>query len=79
MKHLKKLFFAITMITALSSSAFAASGFEFILNVPLGLNINLLPQYNIYAAKDSEDGTYYRSGNKAGFDAGVSAQVICGR
>lgn len=75
MKHLKKIIFAFAMITALSTSAFAASGFEFIFNVPFGLNINLLPQYNIYQTKENQDGTYYYSGNKVGFDAGVSAQI----
>ena len=75
MKHLKKIIFAFAMITALSTSAFAASGFEFIFNVPFGLNINLLPQYNMYTTQEAKNGTYYYSGNKVGFDAGVSAQI----
>ncbi|MEI0748441.1 hypothetical protein [Brachyspira pulli] len=75
MKHLKKIIFAFAMITALSTSAFAASGFEFIFNVPFGLNINLLPQYSMYATQEAKNGTYYHSGNKVGFDAGVSAQI----
>lgn len=75
MKHLKKIIFAFAMITALSTSAFAASGFEFIFNVPFGLNINLLPQYSMYETQEAKNGTYYHSGNKVGFDAGVSAQI----
>lgn len=72
MKHLKKIIFAFAMITALSTSAFAASGFEFIFNVPFGLNINLLPQYNMYTTQEAK---YYHSGNKVGFDIGASAQI----
>lgn len=75
MKHLKKIIFAFAMIIVLNASAFAASGFEFILNVPFELNINLLPQYNIYPTKETKNGTHYYSGNKVGFDAGVSAQI----
>ena len=60
---------------ALSTSAFAASGFEFIFNVPFGLNINLLPKYNMYTTQEAKNGTYYYSGNKVGFDIGVSAQI----
>lgn len=75
MKHLKKIIFAFAMITALSTSAFAASGFEFIFNVPFGLNINLLPQYNMYRTQEAKNGTYYYSGNKVGFDIGASAQI----
>ena len=75
MKHLKKIIFAFAMIIVLNASAFAASGFDFILNVPFGLNVNLLPQYNIYQTKDNQDGTYYYSGNKVGFDIGVAAQI----
>ena len=41
MKHLKKIIFTAVLAAALSTSAFAASGFEFILNVPLGMNIGM--------------------------------------
>ena len=41
MKHLKKIIFTAVLAAALSTSAFAASGFEFILNVPLGMNIDM--------------------------------------
>ncbi|MEI0518715.1 hypothetical protein [Brachyspira murdochii] len=75
MKHLKKIILASVMIMVLSTGAFAASGFEFIFNVPFGLNINLLPQYNVYATQEAKNGTYYHSGNKVGFDIGASAQI----
>ena len=75
MKHLKKIILASVMIMVLSTGAFAASGFEFIFNVPFGLNINLLPQYNRYATQEAKNGTYYYSGNKVGFDVGASAQI----
>ena len=75
MKHFKKIILASAMIMVLSTGAFAASGFEFIFNVPFGLNINLLPQYNMYTTQEAKNGTYYYSGNKVGFDAGVSAQI----
>lgn len=41
MKHLKKLLFTAVLAAALSTSAFAESGFEFILNVPLGMNLSM--------------------------------------
>ena len=75
MKHFKKIILASAMIMSLSTGAFAASGFEFIFNVPFGLNINLLPQYNMYTTQEAKNGTYYHSGNKVGFDIGASAQI----
>lgn len=75
MKYLQKIVLVLAIVIGLSSSAFAASGFEFIFNVPFGLNINLLPQYNMYTTQEAKNGTYYYSGNKVGFDAGVSAQI----
>ena len=55
----------MAMTMALGTSAFAASGFEFILNVPLGAGISIMP-------KD-----YKGEGVKgtAGFDAGVEVQL----
>ena len=41
MKHLKKIIFTAVLAAVLSTSAFAASGFEFILNVPLGMNLSM--------------------------------------
>nr|WP_241033584.1 hypothetical protein [Brachyspira hampsonii] len=75
MKHFKKIILASAMIMVLSTGAFAASGFEFIFNVPFGLNINLLPQYHMYTTQEAKNGTYYYSGNKVGFDIGASAQI----
>lgn len=77
MKHLKKIIFTALLAAALSTSAFAASGFEFILNVPLGMNIDMgqgidhIAQYNgekVYSA-------YYSPDNFLGFTTGVEAQV----
>ena len=67
MKHLKKVIFTAVLAAALSTSAFAASGFEFILNVPLGLSVGL-PTIPEGAPKD-----FIKSG--VGFDAGVTAQL----
>lgn len=81
MKHLKKIIFTAVLAAALSTSAFAASGFEFILNVPLGMGINLLPQfsYNIRVPRENSNGEIlsanYNSPNNLGFDTGVSAQI----
>ena len=65
MKTIKKLLMAIAISAALSTSAFAASGFEFILNVPFGLSVGI-PQKSM---KDSG----FKNG--VGFDIGVSAQL----
>ncbi|PTY40971.1 hypothetical protein [Brachyspira hampsonii] len=67
MKHLKKIIFTAVLAAALSTSAFAASGFEFILNVPLGLSIGI-PELPAGAPKDVIKGG-------VGFDAGVTAQL----
>ena len=67
MKQLKKIIFTAVLAAALSTSAFAASGFEFILNVPLGLSVGL-PTIPEGAPKD-----FIKSG--VGFDAGVTAQL----
>ena len=65
MKNIKKFLLIMAMTMALGTSAFAASGFEFILNVPLGAGISIVP-------KD-----YKGEGVKgtAGFDAGVEVQL----
>ena len=65
MKNIKKILLIMAMTMALGTSAFAASGFEFILNVPLGAGIFMPPK------------EYKDAGVKggAGFDAGVSAQL----
>ncbi|ASJ20827.1 hypothetical protein [Brachyspira hampsonii] len=79
MKHLKKIIFTAVLAAALSTSAFAASGFEFILNVPLGMSISI---DNYYSSHISSSGTVNQSANVLyktpaglGFDTGVSAQV----
>ena len=65
MKNIKKFLLTIAMTMALGTSAFAASGFEFILNVPLGAGITI-------PSKDMKDAGYKGT---AGFDAGVDVQL----
>ena len=65
MKNIKKILLITAMTMALGTSAFAASGFEFILNVPLGAGITI-------PDKDLKDAGYKGT---AGFEAGVSAQL----
>ena len=55
----------ITLTTIFSVSAFAKSGFEFILNVPIGASYSILSQN----MKD------YKIKNSFGLDAGVEAQL----
>ena len=82
MKHLKKIIFTAVLAAALSTSAFAESGFEFILNVPVGMGINLFPTYDIVntfpkvngSGKDYKRATF-KTPDRLGFDVGVSAQV----
>ena len=65
MKKIKKFLLTIAMKMIFSVSAFAASGFEFILNVPLGVGITIPPK----VLKD------FGVKGGAGFDAGVSVQL----
>ena len=65
MKNIKKFLLTMAMTMTLGTSAFAESGFEFILNVPLGAGISMPSK----VLKDSG----YKSG--VGFDAGVIAQL----
>ena len=65
MKNIKKFLLTMAMTMALGTSAFAASGFEFILNVPLGIGVNIPPK----SLKDAG------AKGKVGFDAGVAAQL----
>lgn len=67
MKHLKKIIFTAVLSAALSTSAFAASGFEFILNVPFGLSIGI-PKLPAGTPKNVIKGG-------VGFDIGVTAQL----
>ena len=66
MKKIKKFILTIAMTMALGTSAFAASGFEFILNVPLGLGIGI-------PTKSEKDAQSNKS--RVGFDAGVAVQL----
>lgn len=65
MKTLKTIFLIIVFAVIFETSAFSESGFEFILNVPLGLGIGIPVQsYRDYG---------YKSG--VGFDGGIAAQI----
>ena len=64
MQNLKKLFFIISIIAIFSVSAFAESGAEFILNVPIGASYSIISQN----MKDVQMKNYF------GFDVGVNAQ-----
>ena len=66
MKNIKKILLTMAMTMALGTSAFAASGFEFLLNVPFGLNVGI-------PTKETKD----LGGQDAhmGFDVGVDAQI----
>ena len=65
MKDLKKLFFIVSIFIIFNIPAFARSGFEFILNVPIGASYSILSQN----MKD------YEIKNSFGLDAGVEAQL----
>ena len=65
MKSLKKFLLTTAMTMIVGTSAFAASGFEFILNVPLGVGIGIPTKSD----KESE------MKSRAGFDGGVTAQL----
>ena len=69
MKNIKKILLIMAMTMALGTSAFAASGFEFILNVPLGLGIGIPTK----TEKDTYKPLSVKSG--IGFDGGVTAQL----
>ena len=64
MKNLKKIILTMAVAMVFSTSAFAASGFEFILNVPLGASIGI-------PAKSLKE----KYENNANIDAGVTAQL----
>ena len=65
MKNIKKILLITAMTMALGTSAFAASGFEFILNVPFGINWGIP---NKIAKENDMTG-------RLGFDVGVDAQI----
>lgn len=65
MKALKTIFLIIVITAIFEKSAFSENGFEFILNVPLGLGIGIPTQsYRSYG---------YKSG--VGFDGGITSQI----
>lgn len=77
MKTIKKIILVLSMLVVFSVSAFAASGFEFILNVPVGLSVGF---QNYKLVKDMEqykDDIKREAGLNSfvGFDIGVSAQL----
>ena len=65
MKDLKRLFFIVSILIIFNISAFAKSGFEFILNVPIGASYSIISQN----MKD------YKMKNFFGLDAGVETQL----
>ena len=70
MKITKKILLTIAMTMALGTSAFAASGFEFILNVPLGIGIGIPTKTEKNSFVES-----VKVGSGVGFDGGVTAQL----
>ena len=69
MKKIKRFILTTAMTIALGISAFAESGFEFILNVQLGLGIGIPTE----TEKDNYAPITAKSG--VGFDGGVTAQL----
>ncbi|TXJ40724.1 outer membrane beta-barrel protein [Brachyspira pilosicoli] len=65
MKKVKKLLLIFSIFAISNISVFAASGFETIINVPLGLSIGV-PTGTYEALSDK---------GKVGFDSGVTAQI----
>ena len=77
MKNIKKFLLIMAMTMALGTLAFAASGFEFILNVLFGLSVGfesidlgMLPNENGVTQRKIEDAS-----PGIGFDIGVAAQL----
>ena len=68
MKKIKKFLLTIAMTMIFSVSAFAASGFEFLLNVPFGLNVGL-------PTKETKDMFGSDNLTHMGADVGVDAQI----
>ena len=71
MKNIKKILLTMAMTMALGTSAFAASGFEFILNVPFGINVGIPNK----ETKDAAKAVGGDMDNHMGFDVGVDAQI----
>ena len=78
---MKKIIFSIFVFIFITATSFAASGFEFILNVLIGMS------FGIYDYDLTDLAEYYDNinngvmrnavakNNGIGFDAGVSAQI----
>ena len=71
MKNFKKILLTMAMTMALGTSAFAASGFEFLLNVPFGINVGIPNK----ETKDAAKAVGGNMDNHMGFDVGVDAQI----
>ena len=67
MKNIKKILLTMAMTMALGTSAFAASGFEFLLQVPFGINYTI-------PTKESKD-VYNDFKGALGGGVGVDAQI----
>ncbi|MCZ9893224.1 DUF2715 domain-containing protein [Brachyspira hyodysenteriae] len=77
MRSIKKIILTFMMTSVLSVSAFAASGFEAILNVPIGLSVGF---HNYKLTKYGESIKQYvepsaKQNSSVGFDIGVTAQL----
>ncbi|KLI13764.1 hypothetical protein SU46_12605 [Brachyspira hyodysenteriae] len=72
---MKKIILTLMMTSVLSVSAFAASGFEAILNVPIGLSVG----FHNFKLKDvpfkNEIEKQAKQNSGVGFDIGVTAQL----
>ena len=71
MKSFKRLFFIVSIFIIFNISVFAKSGFEFILNVPIGGNY-AYPSENMEVEVDY---VKYRMSGFFGFDIGVVSQL----
>ncbi|AUJ50855.1 DUF2715 domain-containing protein [Brachyspira hyodysenteriae] len=75
MRSVKKIILTLMMTSVLSVSAFAASGFEAILNVPIGLSVG----FHNFKLKDvpfkNEIEKQAKQNSGVGFDIGVTAQL----
>ena len=67
MKKIKKFLLTIAMTMALGTSAFAASGFEFLLQADGGINLGI-------PIKETKD-LYSQIKGELGVDIGVDAQI----
>ena len=78
MKNFKKFLLTMAMTMALGTSAFAASGFEFILNVPFGLSVGF-ESVDVGVEIPNSSGVNQAVVAEAkagvGFDIGIAAQL----